>query len=181
MTSRMIKEPMKVNSADCQQRSAETSRKKLYILIFFWYMLLSWIFLYVLELAFVLGFAFVCLSRSRPCRGLSGGVGTGPVPLHTSLEQYGMNLNTKSCPLFWKPKTCLSCVRYNNCNQLWSYTFWAPTNFWRKLTEHLSALALLLTVGNLGHGTKNLVPIVSTIPLVDRMLIQLLAVSCWWA
>lgn len=42
MTSRMIKEPMKVYSADCQQRSAETSRKKNNILIFF-----SCIFYYI--------------------------------------------------------------------------------------------------------------------------------------
>lgn len=97
MTSRMIKDPMKVYSADCQQRSAETSRQNeifLYLHLFLC-LLLPYIVLYVLALVFVLGFVFVCLSLSRPCRGLGGGVSVGPVPLHTSLEQYGTNLKKK--------------------------------------------------------------------------------------
>lgn len=40
----------------------------------------------------ILVFAVLSLSLSLPCRGRGGGVGEGPVPLQTSLEQYGMNL-----------------------------------------------------------------------------------------
>ncbi len=43
----------------------------------------------------LLALAFLSLSLSLPCRGLGGGVGAGPVPLHTSLEQYGMNLQKR--------------------------------------------------------------------------------------
>lgn len=43
----------------------------------------------------VLVFVFVSLSFSLPCRCLGGGAGVGPVPLHTSLEQYGMNLRNR--------------------------------------------------------------------------------------
>lgn len=40
----------------------------------------------------LLAFAFLSLSFSLPGRGRGGGVGASPVPLHTSLEQYGINL-----------------------------------------------------------------------------------------
>lgn len=39
-----------------------------------------------------LAFVFLSFTLSFPCLVLGAGVGAGPVPLHTSLEQYGMNL-----------------------------------------------------------------------------------------
>lgn len=87
MTSRMIKDPMKVYSADNKYRHQiignPPNRNVRLILIVRRVCRNS------------LPFAFLSLSFSLPCRGLGGGVGASPVPLHTSLEQYGINLQKK--------------------------------------------------------------------------------------
>lgn len=95
MTSRMIRDPMNVYSADNKETMNEwgfTAHRESEVFLCYCYGESG------CSRRNSPAFAFLSLSFSLPCRGLGGGVGAGPVPLHTSLEQYGMNLPKRRRP-----------------------------------------------------------------------------------
>lgn len=87
MTSRMIRDPMKTYSAEKKKKKSTNT--------------ISWKHpdkanLDNKWLKFLLRFLLASLSLSLACRCLWGGAGAVLVPLHTSLEQYGMKLQRRA-------------------------------------------------------------------------------------